>query len=158
MIKLSVSEACNKCSLFSPTCAKTIAGSGIDFDISCLWQNSCSILKKPKDFTDVILYKTGFKIDAFTCSISDKLDDLSGLKENEALHSYYKHYIVVDDKFRKDNLYPIKVFDKIVGHVKTDVDDVIVDIFINVKCALVPYRQGVSSILHKEFVGCRLVL
>lgn len=91
----------------------------------------------------------------YRCDLTDKLDNLSGLSD-KGNSSIFRHYVLADERCKKDKCLPIRVPGGTVGGITLDENNVITDISIDTDYVISTYPENINELV-KKFVGERIV-
>ena len=87
----------------------------------------------------------------FICSLTQELDTLAKFDEE----SLYKHYIMIEDSFKKEKVIPIRVPGGTVEGVYVDDNHVINKVIVDTTYVVKTYPANINDIVTK-YVGERL--
>ena len=93
--------------------------------------------------------------DEYFCNITDRLDQLAGLKTTNDGYCW-RHYILYDDYHKKNNIMAIRIPCGTVGGIKLDDNNVIKEIKVNTNYVVDTYPDNVEEIMNDEFVGVKV--
>ena len=93
--------------------------------------------------------------DEYFCKITDRLDQLAGLKITNDGYCW-RHYILYGDFHEENNMMAIRIPGGTVGGIKLDENNVIKEIKINTDYVVRTYPDDVEEIMNNEFVEAKL--
>nr|DAD59694.1 MAG TPA: hypothetical protein [Bacteriophage sp.] len=102
-----------------------------------------------------IKFKSKGYWDEYFCKITDRLDQLAGLKITNDGYCW-RHYILYDDYDKKNNIMAIRIPGGTVGGIELDDNNVIKEIKVNTNYVVDTYPDNVEEIINNEFVGFKV--
>ncbi len=93
--------------------------------------------------------------DEYFCKITDRLDQLAGLKITNDGYCW-RHYVLYDDYDKKNNIMAIRIPGGTIGSVELDENNKVKEIKVNTNYIVNTYPDNVEEIINDEFVGAKI--
>lgn len=94
------------------------------------------------------------KLNEYFCEITDELDKLAGIKNDDEYHSW-KHYVLADNYCIKEQCLAIRIPGGTVGGIWFDDNNIITKIVVDTDYVVKTYHKDVNKQI-KKFVSCKI--
>jgi len=93
-------------------------------------------------------------MEEFYCDLTRDLDILAGFKKD----SIFKHYVLIDDSYIKEKVFPIRIPGGTVGAMHFDENNVITNILIDTTYVVRTYPDNVNEYICNKYIGRKFII